>query len=151
MQVVAESVEIKANPADVWNLVSKFSALQDWHPAFSSTPIIKGKDGQVGSVRAVTIKDGPKFTEELLALDNPEMAYTYGIVESPLPIENYRSTMTVRTNASGGATVVWVGNFVRKNPSANPPEGESDAGTVKLISDTYAGGLQHLKKMMESK
>ncbi len=151
MQVVAESVEIKANPADVWNLVKKFGALQDWHPAFPSTPIIKGQEGQVGAVREVTVKDGPKFTEELLALDEPEMAFTYGIVQSPLPIENYRSTMTVRSNVNGGATVVWVSNFVRKNPAANPPAGESDAGAVKLVSDTYTGGLQNLKKMMESK
>ena len=151
MQVVAESVEINASPAKVWNLVSRFGALQEWHPAFPSTPIIQGKEGQVGAVREVTVKNGPKFTEQLLALNNPEMAFTYGIVQSPLPIENYRSTMTVRPDANGGAMVVWVGNFVRKNPAANPPEAESDAGTVKFISDAYAGGLQNLKKMMESK
>ena len=151
MQVVAESVDIRASPADVWNMVKRFGALQEWHPAFPSTPIIKGRDGQVGAVREVTVKDGPKFTEELLALDEPEMAFTYGIVQSPLPIENYRSTMTVRANAAGGATVVWVGNFVRKNPAANPPEAESDAGTVNFVSGAYTGGLQNLKKIMESK
>ncbi len=151
MLVVAESVDIKASPTDVWNLVKKFGALQQWDPAFSSTPIIKGKEGEVGAMRAVTVKGGPTFQEELLALNEPEMAFTYGIVQSPLPIENYRSTMTVRPNANSGATVVWVANFARKNPSANPPEAESDAGTVKLISDTYTGGLENLKKMMESK
>jgi polyketide cyclase/dehydrase/lipid transport protein len=151
MQVVAESIDIKASPADIWNQVSKFAALHDWDPAFSSSPIIKGQEGKVGAVRAVTVKGGPKFTEELLALNEPEMAYTYGIVQSPLPIENYRSTMTVKANASGGATVIWIGNFTRRNPAANPPEAESDAGVVKLISDTYTGGLQSLKKMMESK
>ncbi|MDQ2802704.1 MAG: SRPBCC family protein [Pseudomonadota bacterium] len=151
MQVVAVSTDIKAKPADVWNVVEKFDGLQAWHPAFPSTPLVKGKDGQVGAVRAVTVKDGPTFTEELLALNDADMAFTYGIVESPLPIDHYLSTMTVRPNASGGATVVWTGNFVRKNPRDNVPAAESDAGAVKFITTAYAGGLENLKKMMESR
>jgi hypothetical protein len=149
MQVVVESVDVKAKPADVWNAIKHFDGLQTWHPAFTSGPIVKGKDGQAGAVRALTLKDGPTFTEELLAFNEPEMAFTYRIVESPLPIDRYRSTMTVRPNGNNGATVVWIGNFVRKNPRDSVPEGESDAGVVKLISGAYQGGLQNLKKMLE--
>jgi mxaD protein len=149
MQVVAESIDIKATPTDVWKMIRRFDGLEAWHPAIPSSPIVKGKDGQVGAVRAVTLKDGPTLTEELLAFNESGMAFTYSIVESPLPIDHYRSTMAVRPNGSDAATVVWIGNFVRKNPRDNVPEGESDAGVAKLISNVYVGGLQNLKKILE--
>ena len=149
--VVAEMIEINAKPADVWNLVKRFDGLKDWHPAFAKSDIIKGKDGQLGAVRALTVKDGPTFTEELLAINNSSMALTYNIIESPLPLDHYLSTIAVKPNGSGGSTVTWIGTFVRKNPRDNLPEGESDAGAVKFITGAYAGGLQNLKQVMESK
>jgi len=149
--VVAEMIEINAKPADVWNFVKRFDGLKDWHPAFAKSDIIKGKDGELGAVRALTVKDGPTFTEELIAINNVSMAFTYIIIESPLPLDRYQSTMSVKPNGAGGSTVTWIGTFVRKNPRDNLPEGESDAGVVGFITGAYAGGLQNLKKVMESK
>jgi mxaD protein len=149
--VVAEMIEINAKPADVWNFVKRFDGLKDWHPAFAKSDIIRGKDGQLGAVRALTVKDGPTFTETLLAVNEAGMAFTYDIIESPLPLDHYLSTMTVKANSSGGSTVTWIGTFVRKNPRENLPEGESDAGALGFITGAYAGGLQNLKKVMEAK
>ncbi len=147
--VVAEMIEIKAGPADVWNVVKRFDGLVNWHPAFSGSPLVKGKDGQVGAVRALTLKDGPTFTEELIAFNEQGMTYTYNIVESPLPIDHYQASLTVKVNGAGGSTVTWIGTFKRKNPRDNVPEAESDAGTMKLISGAYQAGLQTVKKMLE--
>ena len=147
--VVAEMIEVKAAPADVWNLVKRFDGLVNWHPAFSGSPLVKGRNDQVGAVRALTLKDGPTFTEELIALNEQGMAYTYDIVESPLPIDHYQASLTVKGNGAGGSTVTWIGTFKRKNPRDNVPEGESDAGTIKLISGAYQAGLQTVKKMLE--
>src|SRR5437867_2292641 len=82
--------------ADVWNLVKRFDGLVNWHPAFSGSPLVKGRNDQVGAVRALTLKDGPTFTEELIALNEQGMAYTYDIVESPLPIDHYQASLTVK-------------------------------------------------------
>ena len=46
MQVVAESVDIRASPADVWNMVKRFGALQEWHPAFPSPPSSRAGTGR---------------------------------------------------------------------------------------------------------
>jgi hypothetical protein len=59
--------------------------------------------------------------------------------------------MSVKPNGSGGSTVTWIGTFVRKNPRDNLPEAASDAGALGFITGAYAGGLQNLKKIMESK
>lgn len=149
--VVAEMIEIDAKPADVWKYVKRFDGLADWHPIFARSEIIKGKDGSLGAVRALTIKEGPTFTEELLAISDKSMAFTYSIIESPLPLDRYQSTMAVKPNGAGGSTVTWIGTFVRKNPRDNPPEAETDAAMLGLIAGAYAGGLENLKKILEAK
>lgn len=147
--VVAETIEVQAPPAKVWALVKPFDGLSKWHPTFSASPIVSGRDGERGAIRALTIKDGPTFTEELLAINEEAMAFTYSVIESPLPIDNYMSTMTVKANGGGGTTITWIGQFTRKNPRTQVPEGESDAAVVKLISGAYQAGLQTIKKQLE--
>jgi hypothetical protein len=147
--VVSETIEIKAEPSKVWSLVKRFDGLKDWHPAFGESVIVSGRDGQLGAIRAVTVKDGPTFTEELLAFNEPAMAFTYNVIESPLPIDRYLSTMSVKSNGHGGSVVIWIGQFSRKNPRSNPPEAENDAAVVAFIAGAYQAGLQNLKKIME--
>jgi hypothetical protein len=146
---VVESVEIKAPPDKVWAAVKDFDGLNKWHPGFSADQIVSGGNGQVGSVRKLTIKDGPSFTEKLLAFNDAGRNYRYQIVESPLPITNYVSKITVRSAGGGMTKVIWSGIFQRKNPADNPPEAESDAGAIKLVKGVYRGGLDNLKKMFE--
>ena len=64
-------------------------------------------------------------------------------------IDRYLSTMSVKSDGSGGSIVTWVGQFSRKNPRANAPEAEGDAAVLGLITGAYQGGLQNLKKLME--
>jgi mxaD protein len=149
--VVTEIVEIDAKPDKVWGMLKRFDGLKDWHPAFSGSEIISGRDGQLGAVRKLTVKDGPSFTEELLALDESSRSLTYNIIDSPLPLTDYLSSVGVKANAAGGTTVVWVGQFRRKNAADNPPAGESDTGVVQFITGAYQGGLANLKRLMEEK
>jgi hypothetical protein len=149
--VVSETIEIDAEPGKVWNMVKRFDGLTDWHPAFAKSEIIKGRDGELGAVRALTVKDGPTFTETLLALNPEAMAFTYDVIESPLPLTDYLSSMTVKPSSRGGSIVTWTGTFRRKNPRDNLPAAESDAGVVAFITGAYRGGLQNLKKVLEEK
>jgi mxaD protein len=148
--MVTEKAEIKAPIAKVWAAVKDFDSLNKWHPGFSKDEIVKGKNNTPGAVRSLTIKDGPTFTEELLAFNDKHHSYKYRIIESPLPINNYESTISLKAGKDGTTEVTWSGHFMRKNPSDNPPEAESDAGVTKLIQGVYQGGLGNLKKMFES-
>lgn len=140
-----KSVEINAAPSAVWNIVKDFDGLNKWHPAFSKDVITKGNNGQVGSVRSLTLKDGPTFTEELTAYNDAKMMYSYKIVESPLPVDQYKSTMTVAPKGNG-SVVTWVGNFITKAGS-----GKTDADAQGLIDGAYQAGLDNVKKMAEGK
>ncbi|MFI4878185.1 MAG: SRPBCC family protein [Steroidobacterales bacterium] len=146
---VTESVEIKAPADKVWDAIKDFDGLNKWHPGFSADELVSGSNGKAGAVRKLTIKDGPSFTEKLLSYDAAHHSYHYMIVESPLPIAHYRSSISVRPGGAGMTKVTWSGSFKRKNASDKPPEAESDAGATKLVQGVYRGGLDNLKKTLE--
>jgi mxaD protein len=146
---VTETVEIKAPVDKVWATVKDFDSLNKWHPGFSSDQLISGTNNTVGAVRKLTITNGPVFTEKLLAFDDANHSFRYMIVDSPLPITHYASSLSVRPGPGGVTRVTWRGRFERKNTSDNPPEAESDAGVLKLVSGVYRGGLDNLKKLLE--
>ncbi|MGH8137734.1 MAG: SRPBCC family protein [Steroidobacteraceae bacterium] len=143
---VVKSVDVKAPVDKIWDAVKNFDSLDKWHPGFSSDTLVKGTNNKPGAVRSVTVKDGPTFTEELLAFDDGHHSYRYRIVESPLPIRDYASRLSVKPGPNGTSRVTWSGTFKRKNASDNPPEAESDAGAIKLVTGVYEGGLENLKK-----
>jgi len=147
---VVQTVEIKAPVSKVWATIKDFDSLNSWHPAFAKDEITKGTNNKVGAVRQLTVKDGPTFTEQLLAYSPKNHSFKYKIIdESPLPIRGYVSTVSVKAGAADTSVVTWTGTFKRKNASDNPPEAESDAGVTKFITGVYRGGLDNLKKMSE--
>ena len=146
---VTETVDIKASPDAVWTAAKDFDSLNQWHPGFSGDELVKGKNNVPGAVRKLTVKDGPSFTEELLKFSEKAHSYTYRIIESPLPITAYKSTLTVKAGKDGMTTVTWTGHFKRKNAAAAPPEGETDEAATKLVTGVYQGGLAGLKKKVE--
>jgi len=145
---VVETVQIKAPVDKVWAAVKDFDSLPKWHPGFASDELTSGSNGTVGATRKLTIKDGPVIVERLTAYDEAAHSYHYRIVESPLPITDYESRIAVHPLTNGMTVVAWSGTFKRKNAADNPPEAESDAGVIKLVSGVYRGGLDNLKKML---
>jgi mxaD protein len=146
---VTKSVNINAPVDKVWDAIKDFDSLPKWHPGFSDDKLTKGENNKVGAVRKLTVKDGPSFTEELLAFDDATHSYRYRIVESPLPLRDYVSHISVKPGAKGGSHVTWSGSFKRKSTSDTPPEGENDEAATKLVAGVYAGGLANLKKMLQ--
>jgi mxaD protein len=146
---VTKTVEIKAPADKVWAVVKDFDSLNKWHPAFASDKIVKGTNNKPGAVRSLTIKDGPTFTEELLAFDEAKHSYKYRIIESPLPLRDYVSSITLTETGKGTTVVTWVGDFLRKSPSETPPEAENDKAALDLINGVYDAGLANLKKQVE--
>jgi mxaD protein len=144
---VTRTVDIPAPVDKVWAAVKDFDSLNKWHPGFAQDKIVKGDNNKPGAVRKLTIKDGPSFTEELLAFDDAKHTYKYRIIESPLPLRDYVSHIAVKPGPNGGSQVTWSGTFKRKSTSENPPDAENDAAATKLITGVYEGGLANLKKM----
>jgi hypothetical protein len=134
---VTERVELSAAPAKTWDTVKDFKGWQAWHPAFAGTVITKGEGNAKGSVRELTTKDGAKFIEELELHDAASRTCQYRIIESPLPITGYVSTLEVKHGHNGGSTVVWSSHFGVK-------AGASVDEMKKTIAGVYRAGLDNL-------
>ena len=92
----AEAIEVKkrreapGTPAAVWEVVGGFCAIKNWHPAVAECEeITEGDD----VFRILTLQDGGKIKERLT--DKGDTSYSYEIVESPLPVKNYKATLKV--------------------------------------------------------
>ena len=153
-QKVEKSITIKADPAKVWALVKDFGNMQKWHPAVVTDKVSQKKDenGDMATYRALALKGGGVINEKLRSVDEAGMKLKYEIVDSPLPLTDYNSTITVaKGEAAGETTVTWVGRFYRLYKLNPPiPAGQDDATAVASVTGIYDAGLANLKKVVES-
>ena len=130
---VSKSVTTKAKPAAAWQTIGDFCAIADWHPAVEKC---EESDANGTKRRTLTLAGGGgTLVEELVSRDDDKMAYTYKIVDGPLPVQNYQSTISVSPNGDG-STISWTGQFDAK--------GASDADAEKVIAGIYDAGLNSI-------
>jgi hypothetical protein len=148
-QSTYEAVVIDAPADKVWDIVKGWDGLHKWHPVFGDTRILAGGMG-IGSIRELTIKDGPKFTEELLSFDNAGQSLQYKIIDSPLPVVDYLSTIRVLEISPTRSELAWMASWRRKARDNATAESD-DKGVAKFLSGAYQAGLQSVKKMAEGR
>lgn len=141
-----QSVDIKASIWKVWDAVKDFDSLHKWHPMFSDDEIKSGGNDEVGSVRTITVKDGPSFDEELLSFDALDKKFSYKVMDpNPLPISDYVSTFQVVEGRRGYTTILWNSSF-RNNSDGKMKDEE----VIAFIDGAYRAGLDNLKTLFES-
>jgi uncharacterized protein YndB with AHSA1/START domain len=136
MKKVTVCTRVMAPAEEVWRLVGGWNALPQWHPAVETSAI---EDG--GHIRRLKLADGAEFTEQLEKFDGEAKTYTYSIVASPLPLADYRSTITVRREGEK-STVEWSTTFTPLDV------GDSELG--KALESFYQAGFDNLRKLMGS-
>ena len=116
------------DPQAIWDVVGKFALIHEWHPAAEACEAVSlGGEPH----RHVTVKGGGMILEKLLS--NDDMTQRYEIVESPLPVEDYRATLTVFAR-EGGTRVFWSSSFTPTDESAD-----------SIVAGIYEGGLEALQ------
>jgi len=129
---VGNAATVPGKPKEVWNKIGSFCSIKNWHPAIAKCE--KTKEGGA-TFRTLTTKDGATIKEKLVK--KTDHSYTYEIVDSPLPVQNYQATISVA--ADGDQTKVeWKGTFDAK--------GASDDDARKVIGGIYQAGLDNLAK-----
>ena len=149
-QKVRESIEIDAPPAKVWAAIGNFQDMS-WLAGVSKTEGEKGNE--IGATRRLTLGPGATVDEELYKYDADMMTYSYRITAvdvKVLPVNNYSSTLTVSPTSDGKAKLEWAGAFYRGYPNNDPPPELNDEAAVKAVTGLYRGGLESLKKKIES-
>jgi Polyketide cyclase / dehydrase and lipid transport len=131
---VSKTVASAAAPDAVWARIGDFCGIAKWHPAVGKCEMAE-KDG--ATWRTLSLKGGGAIIEKQLARDDKAMSYSYAITESPLPVANYQSTISVTPNGAG-STIIWVGKFDAK--------GATEEEAAKVMSGIYEAGLAELAK-----
>ena len=127
---VSKSAVIDAPAETVWKTISEFCSIGQWHPAIEKCEPGK-KDGK--EMRTLSLKGGGTIVEERTADSEKGMTYSYKILESPLPVEGYTSTIKVAKDGKG-SKVTWMGMFKAK--------GAPDAKAEEVIAGIYGAGFK---------
>ena len=129
-------------PADrVWDRIRDFNGLPKWHPKIRESRIEDALPAdQVGCIRNFTLQNGDRIREQLLGLSDYDMFTTYSILESPMPIEDYISTIRLTPVTDGARCFAeWSAEF-----SVDPSIESEWIGNIG--GDVFQGGFEALKR-----
>jgi hypothetical protein len=133
---VTETIVIAADPDAVWKVAGDVGAIAEWVPAIESSRL-------EGDVRHATFAGGGgDATERIVSRDDAARSYVYEYLSGPLPLEVYRSRMSVRGHGDG-AEVVWEAEF-----TAGSAAEETQLATA--IGGIYRSALETLQKRLEA-
>ena len=132
------STRLPVSAKQVWELIGGFNALAKWHPLIESSEIEEDADGKM-TIRHLSLVGGGTIVERLETLDEDARLYSYSILEAPMPVAGYQSTIRVSDAEGGGCTVEWSSDFEAKG--VEPDE------AVAAVEGVYKAGLDNLRKM----
>ena len=90
MPRVVRSTIIDAPVERLWAVLRDFNGHESWHPIVAKSTIERGyPSDKIGCVRRFTMQDGAELREQLLALSDLEMTFSYCLLETPIPLFNY--------------------------------------------------------------
>ena len=127
---------VNASADKVWETIGDFNGLPEYVEAVINSQI-QGEG--IGTERTLTLSDGGEIIEKLEDYNPEDKMLKYSIVNSPLPVENYVSTMKVLAMGDDQCKVEWMSTFDAKGAS------ETDAKSV--IEGIYSMGFNGLHKL----
>lgn len=102
------------HPVDaVWGVLRDFNGHEEWHPAIASSQIERNEGGdRVACVRRFKLADGGELREQLLTLSDLEQSYSYCLLDTPVPLFNYVSHVSLTPVTDGDGTYwSWKSEF----------------------------------------
>lgn len=133
MAEVRKTKQFDKSADEIWALIGDFHGIHKWVPGVEPSEAIDG-----GKRRKMAM--GPGHIIESL-VDEGERSYTYAIDEGPLPVANYKSTLSVKEAGEGKSVVEWHGTF-------DAAEGTPEENAVAVVEMVYDGGLAGLEKTL---
>lgn len=123
---------------DVWAIARDFTG--HWHSSVIVNPSIEGglPSDKIGCVRAFELQDGGKLREVLVGMSDERHEFSYRILESPLPVEDYVATVrflpVTVTDGAGATFGEWTVDF-----RVPPAKEQSTVDTVRgVFEDGFA-------------
>ena len=90
MVKINKSTIVDAPVERVWAVLRDFNLHDQYHPAVADSAIERGwPSDRVGCVRRFHLADGSELRELLLTLSDADMAFSYCLLDTPVPLLNY--------------------------------------------------------------
>lgn len=136
MPVITNTVDINADPDDVWAVLADMPATRQWLPGVVSARMD-------GTVRVCTMADGQEIHEQISNISPQQRSYRFDHVRVPLPVRSSGGTFTVSPDATpGAATVTLQTTFEPLDPAA------ADEVTT-MIHGAFQQSLESLRRYVE--
>jgi hypothetical protein len=146
-QKIDESLIINAPLMAVWEKVSDFSSIAEWHPMVVSATM------EDEFTRVIEIKDKGKLTDSLDENEASQHYISYRLLEEDItvfPVSFYTIKIQLE-ETNEGTQVNWSGRFYRADTGNFPPQEYSDEAAVNAMKEYAISGMNGLKTMLEVK
>jgi uncharacterized protein YndB with AHSA1/START domain len=140
MPQVVKSTVIDAPVEAVWDVLRDFNGHDKWHPPVAESQIERGwTSDRVGCVRRFRLRDGSELRERLLTLSDADLAYSYCLLDTPIPLFNYVAHVRLAPVTDGDRT------FWRWESRFDTPAGR-EAELARMVGeDIYQGGFDAIR------
>ena len=142
MPRVTRSTIIDAPVDRVWAVLRDFNGHDRWHPAVKMSTIERHLPSDlVGCVRRFQLNDGAELREQLLTLSDLEMAFSYCLLDTPIPLFNYVAHVRLLPVTDGNRTFWhWEARFTT-------PAG-AEADMTKLVGEQiFEAGFESIRRL----
>lgn len=140
MVAVVRTAIVDAPLPEVWEVLRDFNGHDRWHPAVATSQVERGGDSdRVGCVRRFRLNDGSELREKLLSLSDLETAFSYCLLDTPVPLFNYVAHVRLLPVTDGDRTFWdWRSRF-------DTPKGrEAELGRM-VGDDIYQAGIDAIR------
>ena len=143
MVKVVKSTVLPAPVEAVWDVLRDFNGHDRWHPIVADSVVEKGwPSDRVGCVRRFHLQDGSELRELLLTLSDADMAFSYCLLDTPVPLLNYVAHVRLSPVTDGDMTFWhWESRF-------DTPPGREKELQQMVAENVYQGGMDAVRAYM---
>ena len=140
---IVKSTVLDAPIEDVWEVLRDFNGHDEWHPAVADSKVDQGyPSDKVGCVRRFHLGDGSELREQLLTLSDADMAFSYCLLDTPIPLLNYVAHVRLLPVTDDDHTFWhWESRF-------DTPKGQENTLKTMVADNIYQGGMDAVKAYM---
>lgn len=141
MARVFVSTVINAEASAVWDRIRDFNAMPKWHPRIRDSRIEDAlPSDKIGAIRNFHLQSGDMIREQLVGMSDYDLFFSYTMLEGPMPLSNYMSTLRLTPITDGGRCFAeWSAEF-----DCDP----ADASDLQngIGTNVFQGGFDALKR-----
>ena len=140
MVKVIKSTVLDVPVEAVWATLRDFNGHDRWHPIVADSMVEGGRTSdRIGCVRRFHLQDGSELRELLLTLSDADLAFSYCLLETPVPLFNYVAHVRLAPVTDGDRT------FWHWESRVDTPAGREEELRRMVAENVYQSGFDAIR------